>query len=243
MPVFTDGFENNFAPWTGIVADPVSGTPSIVSSPVHHGVKAMSNWLAAVNYAYKTLDADYPHLFVRLYLQVNGLQDAVGRYFKVITLRDASGAVRAQVGLAASGSGVYQWELWVEGVLMQYTDAVVPNHWYCIEIEFDSTTGIHRLYRDGELIITNTTASTAAIREVDVGATEINYWYASAYFDCVAVSETYNGPEVGPTLVTYSSSPITVPATIDGQIVPSGGKIEVPLNSTITVIVPQEVTA
>jgi hypothetical protein len=241
MSVFTDGFENNFASWTGIV-----GTPSIVNTPVHHGTKAMCAWIngTAANYAYKILDKDYPHLFVRLYFQIDALKDAPGRYFKVITLRDASGTVRAQVGIAAQGSGVYMWEFWTE-LAMRYTEAIVPNRWYCIEIEFDGATGVNnRLYRDGELIITNW-SPTASIREVDVGATEVSHWYANLYLDCVAVSETYNGPEVGPTLVTitYSSSPITVSATIDGQIIPSGGKIEVPVNSTITVTVPQEVTA
>lgn len=49
---------------------------------------------------------------------------------------------------------------------------------------------------------------------------------------------------VPPALVTltYQSTPISVPATVNGQVIQSGGFVDLPQGSSVTVIVPPEVT-
>lgn len=190
------GFEtNDFSEFTGTV-----GTPTIVTTTPHHGTYCMKHSCASVNCAYVTLGSSYSNLWVRVYWQVGGLQETSGRNAGIIQLKDSLANVRLVLKYSCTSIGppvVYRWNLTVEGAASLYTETITINTWICLEIEFDADNDKHLFYRDGTLLITNSTASAATINTVEVGTPVANNWNYNALTDCVVVADAGPiGPEV-----------------------------------------------
>ena len=194
--IFSDGFESgDFSAWTG-----TSGTPAIVTTPVHHGSKS-AEFDAGGDVAYKTFTGQ-TILFFRTYARITALPATATFSFMVI--RNAGGSkicelvfrhdadgykIRLYYGFPTSGSQDYIWNYAVDT-------------WYCFEIKFvkaAGTAGEYRVYIDGVERITLTgldTSATTDASRIDIGWTSMSQT-STLNQDCVVVADTYIGVEAG----------------------------------------------
>jgi len=261
MIIFTDDFETgNLSKWDGVYNEPQMSPPDVGSVVVYRGnyaahvhVKSMSSVYAG---CYKNISQK--HVNQRQYIQFtpfNNLNAGSLKFADVARL-DLSDEIQATIERDVAGNTVWELQIKEQGVWSKHPSTIVavPNQWYCVEVEAQAATvggdGIARLYINGVLAVEllNCNFGTAPFDRVYIGLIwtemqcEADY---DVYIDDFALGDSYIGPEGAPPTmakITYQSSPIAVNATIDGQTVPSGGQIEAPLNSSITLTVPSEAT-
>lgn len=203
--LFNDHFENDFTPWTGNT----SGT-SIVTSPVHHGSKAMQaasgSWVE--RYAYKNYDTGYTTIYARIYVRFESDPSAwTSIYF--LKLRDKDGSEFARVGLEV-GSPPADYRRW----RLQYYDGgseyavlsdwltIATATWHCLEMKVvRATSGEYRVYFNDTEVITVTgkdnTAQGTDIDQIRVGIVHstASSSFGNVHVECVVVADAYIGEE------------------------------------------------
>ena len=184
--LFQDGFESgNFSAWTSI-----TGTPTVVTSPVHHGTYAMKRDAGETEYATKNLGASYNNVWIRLYWQTTGIPTI--NYYANTMIGATAITLRYNT---MTGAGTREWELLIDGGYAgTWVNEVTIDTWHCIEVEFDNVDDVHRLYVDGVQRIAYTVATASTVSVVNVGHTAGN-WGFNVFIDCVVVADAYIGPE------------------------------------------------
>jgi hypothetical protein len=148
------------------------------------------------NYVYRTLPSSYAGLFVRSYVRFTALPTPwSGR--NIIDLLDGGSNTRLSAFVVNYG-GSYRWALWA-GTTLTYSAVVNVNQWYCVEVEYNANTDVHRLFIDGSLVLTSNDARSESIGRVAVGSVSQAWgsgWSSGAvgYFDSVVVNTSYIGP-------------------------------------------------
>jgi len=188
MAIFSDGFESgDFSAWTG-----TTGTPTVETSPVHHGTYVMKN-PSGTHSANKTLGAAYAEIFVRVYVRFSALTTATDYGTDIMIVGKASNWAYATTVKAVKLAGPVVFSMFSGGHARTDTDfAVAINTWYCVELKRRTTSGTVDLYINGVL-----KASFAydyyGADTVQVGGTAQQV--SNAYFDCVVVADAYIGTE------------------------------------------------
>ena len=196
--LLSDGFESGTILTTDVPPgawDVIAGTPTIVTSPVHHGVYACQI-NATSEYAYKTLASTYDTLYARAYIRFSSLPTTSGQYIDCIGISPAGfptypSIMRVQHDgtdvkcfirdLYAATSGAYGSTIFIVNTL------------YLVEIKYDRNVA-STLYINGVQETTHTVGSLYA-------QTVILSRYLTAgvsITDCVVIADTYIGPEVAP---------------------------------------------
>jgi hypothetical protein len=198
--IFQSGFETgDFSEWTG-----TNGSPTIVTSPVHHGsYAALCNSESRI---YKTFSSQNV-VYFRFYVQTSGVPTSSGQWIHIATVwvgTDESIQIRIQHDGTSPKFALRNWKY---GILVYGTTTVQSNTWYCVEVKAHNIgygTG-DILYVNGVQEATDGTSNGAggALTEVDVKQ-YTEYGYKNIYFDCVVVADTYIGPEVAVVTVTDS---------------------------------------
>ena len=195
--IFSDGFESgDFTAWTG-----TAGTPTIVTTPVHHGTYAAQLQAGeGVNkFVYKDLGATYQTLYARLYWRISVLP-AVNKFVDLIDLTAGQGAYSAVADVGyGQVSGVFNWYYRLLGNYYQgYVETISVDTWYCIELKclVSATIGEIRVWINGVERITQTGLNTGS---TNLGRMYAMFyqapWATNAFADCVVVADTYIGPE------------------------------------------------
>jgi hypothetical protein len=197
--LFSDGFESgDFSAWTAI-----GGSPTIVTSPVHHGFYAMQTNVLG-NYCYKNFTQSLTtHL--RAYVRYSGSL-ANGQYIAFLWLSDYVAGKNMGIVQIYNDAGTYKWRLRIMspniGVFVSNQQLPSPDTWYCVELEVTAgTSGEYRVYINGSELtdVTHTGLNTGSngARRAYVGQVD-GYSGLTITIDCVAVADTYIGPEVPP---------------------------------------------
>ena len=191
--VFTDGFETgDFSQWSGTV-----GAPTIVTSPVHHGLYAAQ----AVNNGsqiYKNMTTT-DEVYCRMYWRYSGSLSS-GEKIMIMWLSSLYSNFMG-VYLTNDG-GTYKWAIrdmknWTD---YYYSSQQLPSAdtWYCVESRAKATAdGIMALYIDGNEL----TDITLTGFNDSVGVTSVRLFGEDGssgitqVADCVVVANSYIGPE------------------------------------------------
>jgi DNA-directed RNA polymerase subunit RPC12/RpoP len=192
--IFQDGFESgDFSAWTG-----TSGTPTIVTSPVHHGSYAAQ---AGNNqYFYKNIAA-YNELYYRFYINFSSL--TADTHSDIAQINDISTPQRLVYATIKTYAGVIDFAL-LDAVASVFYDtgvAVSTGQWYCIEIAYlRAVSGFLKMWVDGTLKVdvSKDTSSQNQANNIRGGNQYIGGIGFVAVYDCVVVADTYIGPEVPP---------------------------------------------
>jgi hypothetical protein len=190
--IFQDGFESgDFSAWTG-----TNGSPSIVTSPVHHGTYA-AQADAQYEYWYKTF-SEQTVVYVRFYFRLSALI-----YFEMLNVITATGTIGILSPLA-TGNIRYTYKNGTTDEYLPswegYAAGLKPDTWYCIEIKhtISGTNGEIQMWLDG------TSIGSVSGKDTD-NYGNINQILMGRYYgagtctvtcDCVVVADTYIGPEV-----------------------------------------------
>jgi hypothetical protein len=192
---FNNGFEEgNFSAWTS-----TTGSPTIVTDPVHHGTYAMrviGNNAGSADYASKNISFGSANpRFLRTYLYFDDLgdEDYTGNILGIYYYDSCLGGFIVRFdGSKNVIRVVYSDTLGANG-----TTDLQEDTWYCFEIEQKngSGDGYVKIYLDDNLEAENTgltiTSTPASIR---VGINS-DYKGPTIIFDCVVVADAYIGPE------------------------------------------------
>jgi hypothetical protein len=194
--VFSDGFESgDFSAWTG-----TNGSPTVVTSPVHHGTRAMQADTSSVEQAYKTLPG-YSTLYERCYVYFTNLPTN-GNLISILELLSLSGSQVDVVLGVKNWSGTLKWGLtWCNAVTDETIYfATTPNPttgvWYCIELKVTCSATAYdwQFWVDGTSLKTGTRGITpGTIDTARVGAWDKSEAITN-YVDCVVVADTYIEP-------------------------------------------------
>ena len=193
--VFTDGFETgDFSQWTGTVGSP---KPTIVTSPVHHGLYAAQ----AVNNGsqiYKNMTTT-DEVYCRMYWRYSGSLSS-GEKIMIMWLSSLYSNFMG-VYLTNDG-GTYKWAIrdmknWTD---YYYSSQQLPSAgtWYCVEARAKANVdGVMALYIDGHEL----TDITLTGFNDSVGVTSVRLFGEDGssgitqVADCVVVANSYIGPE------------------------------------------------
>ncbi|PVX25433.1 MAG: hypothetical protein CW691_04625, partial [Candidatus Bathyarchaeum sp.] len=188
---FSDGFESgNFEQWTGtstpsptIVEVPHCGTYSILRDDDNER-------------CYKYLPSSSSVIHVRAYWKLSVLP-TTGNYSIVFRAYNAS-ATRVTVEYW-NDAGTYKWRLFLSesGESDTYTQTVDVDTWYCLEVRYDATSNLHKLWVDSAEVISFSSTVTESMDRISIGYNSANWWTHNEYIDCVEVADTYIGPESG----------------------------------------------
>jgi len=207
--LFSDGFESgDFSAWTG-----TTGTPIIVSDPVHHGSYA-AEFNASGDYCSKTLGADYTTCYYRAYIRFDTLPPVANDFTTLMMMKDGATTICETRTRNLSGDAQIQFVWYKPSTDTLYYDANWSvDTWYCLEIKYyrHATLGEYRVYLDGVNVISKTAIDTTGVAGVDtiiLGRVSSNgAWTPTIYGDCVVVADAYIGPEAGgPTNYPRSAS-------------------------------------
>jgi photosystem II stability/assembly factor-like uncharacterized protein len=206
---FINGFESgDFSAWDG-----VKGTggenQSVVTTDPHHGAyhaaftsDGSGGWEAS-----RCWKATFKvtTLYMRVYVKVtqNGIQDVGDRFFFIIY---AGNAIVGWAGWWKDLDGQIKWALCLynNGKYPYVLGSIVNiNQWYCVELAayMHATNGWAKLYINGNLECQLTNKNTSGGLNwcrVFVGLAELtNCGPTTVYVDCVVISSTYIGLELG----------------------------------------------
>jgi PKD repeat protein len=190
--LFEDGFESgDFVKWSYVTG------ATVTSGDAHHGTyKAVLDAGGEYAQAYFTA-APRDHMFMRAYVRFDDLPTSGDT-----TVLGLMGSGRYPVNLAVGvNGGVVKWKLTCYGGVSggKYSTMMLPaaDTWYCVEVEgkaYSTTAAESRVWINGTELtdITQTGLNNdAKIDRCYIGwTTAVPRWY-----DCVAVDETYIGPE------------------------------------------------
>jgi hypothetical protein len=207
--IFSDGFESgDFSAWTS-----TSGTPTIVTSPVHHGTYA-ARFDASAEYITKTFTA-VNLIYVRVYFQsANYPGSNTDDRFTVFRVGTTGGTYPHFIQWRRDSYGNVCWRVSPVGGATRniYNPAPTLNTWYCVEImcKIGTTDGEARTYINGVEVDAQTGLNNAgggSIDKVQVGLTSVVGTVPTTTEDCVVVADTYIGPEAeGPQEINLSFS-------------------------------------
>jgi len=238
--LFGDDFRTgNFNAWTGI-----SGSPTIVTSPVHNGTYAMSI-NAPFTAVYKNI-AGQSTIFYRAYFYVA----AVGGEVIFQALTSAAWDELASIVRTSSGFLGLYFRSGSDMINVNSATAFPLGEWVSIEIKMvvHATVGEYRVYLNGNEItdLTQTGLNTSNYGNIAVIIAGTGWIQSTAtvYIADVVASDAYIGPALPPTnfTLTYQSNPIVVPCTVNGQTLNPNSSIQVPSGTSIIISVPSEVT-
>jgi len=192
--LFDDGFESgNLASWSG-----TSGSPTVVSSTVHHGSYAL-RCDSSGELVYKTGLLGYSTVYTRFYVQINALP-ASGQSVKIAKATNTRLSPIWELYFTRSEAGTLQIRFKssvpsTRDQTQRFDYAI--NTWYCFEVKYSqSADGEYRVWLDGVEIISRTGVDTSGR---GFGRLELGIQWASyavtTHHDCVAISETYIGQE------------------------------------------------
>jgi len=199
MAIFSDGFESgDFSAWTG-----TTGTPTVETSPVHHGTYVMKN-PSGTHYVNKTLGAAYAEIFVRVYARFSALTTDTDYGTEIMKVGKATNWNYATLVRAVKTAGPVVFMMSSGAHARVDTDvAIAIDTWYCVELKRRTTSGTVDLYINGVL-----EASFAYdyydADTVQVGGTAQQV--SNAYFDCVVVADAYIGTEAAGVTVKKGSN-------------------------------------
>jgi hypothetical protein len=193
--IFSDGFESgNFSAWTG-----TNGSPSIVTSPVHHGSYA-AQADAQYEYWYKTFNGQNT-VYVRFYFRLSARI-----YFEMFYIYAGSNSIGTLM-ILSNGNIRYRYKNGASDAYLPswdgYAANLQTNTWYCIEIKhtISGTNGEIQMWLNGNSIASASGKDTdnyGNINQILMGR-----YYGSGTctvtFDCVVVADTYIGPEAAET--------------------------------------------
>jgi hypothetical protein len=189
--LFSDGFENDFTPWTS-----TGGTPTIVTDPVHHGAKAM-NGNASGDYASKTVTAQ-THIFARGYFRWDAYPSSGTTIYFMRLAHAGTNEIDLRIQPSGAKAIVAGWSR--RGLSLGGSTLLDLNVWYCIEVEYlVAVSGYCKVYLNGNLEINSSgdTSLSVDIDEVQVGPYEANTVDPfNEYVDCVVIADAYIGVEV-----------------------------------------------
>jgi hypothetical protein len=215
--IFAHGFEGgDFGtdPNTGYAWTGTDGSPTVVTSPVHHGSYA-AQFDASEEVCYKTLSQTLSTIYYRIYIRFSAdVGDTADDRFPFLqiynnTARDDENMIMELYRWNIWGTK--SWRLWAleSGTLGARAESDTPvfvaNQWYCIEVKvvISGTVGEYHVYFDGteetnlrRLNVDNDDRGNAGI--VQTGIRFIVGPVPTVNVDCVVVADTYIGPEVPP---------------------------------------------
>ncbi len=190
MPIISSGWETGEITDGGIWVK--VGSPTVVTSPVHHGTYAMQ--CTAVRYfVYKMINQ--ATFFMRVYIRFTSFPSLNTRANEVTVY---NGSYDNNVILYIYGSASAP-NFFLDVPSGDYDSGVSAslNTWYCLEIErkVGAGNGIANLWIDGVLKVEKTTETiTGNAAEIDVGISS----YTGAHtcvVDCAVGADAYIGPE------------------------------------------------
>ena len=193
--IFSDGFESGTilttddppGAWTS-----ATGTPTVLTTPVHHGIYVMKN-SSGTNCVTKTLASAYATIFVRVYAWFSALTTATDYGTDIMIVGKASNWNYATTVKAVKLAGPVVFSMFSGGHARTDTDfAVAINTWYCVELKRRTTSGTVDLYINGVL------KASFAYDYYDADTVQIGgnaQQVSVAYFDCVVVADAYIGEE------------------------------------------------
>ncbi|MCW3999598.1 MAG: hypothetical protein NWE93_05115 [Candidatus Bathyarchaeota archaeon] len=225
--LFSDGFASaDFSAWTGTKSYRSGVSASLQSATALDDSYAMKVAVADGSgengvCIYKDLTTKYAAINARVYMRLNGnpASDAKLEVFGFSSDGWIPNTVGAQVNIHGSG-GAAQWQVdyYRNGWQTAIFGTVIPDKWYCVELKLviGRGTGETRLYIDEAEVFTQTgltnTAPGSSVRYFCLGVDdEFGGNNLNAFFDAVALSQSYIGPiSVLPT-PTPSPSPSPTP--------------------------------
>ena len=213
--LFSDGFESgSFSAWTGAKSYNSGLTSSVQTTTTYNGTYAMK--VAVADGAresgvceYKDLGNSYTSIDARVYVQLS----AIPKNWSVLEIFGFSnngwlpGAVGTRVDIV-NNNGTLQWRLnyYNNGWQSAFSGPININTWYSVEVKLvlGSGTGETHLYINGVEVAAQTgltnTAPGSSVRYLSLGVDdEAGSNTLNAYFDSVAVSDGYIGPDPTPT--------------------------------------------
>lgn len=188
---FNGGFESGeFNDWTG-----TSGTPTIVTDPVHHGRYA-AQADAAYDYWYETF-AEQTVVYVRFYFRISALIS-----FELLDIRTSSSTI-GYVNILSGGSIRYVYKNGITNEFLPgfsgYPAGIQPDTWYCIEVKhtISGTDGEVEMWFNGTSVASVTGKDTDNYG--NIVQMRMGRYYGpgtcAVTCDCVVVADTYIGPE------------------------------------------------
>lgn len=194
--IFNDGFESgDFSAW-----DSTTGSPTIVTDPVHHGTYAMEATGTAGIYATKTISETT--VFVRAYFKWSTLYSYPGSDNSVTS------PIRLQIG-ASIATKLNVWSDYVRGYIAgQFyggSATISTGEWHCLEVKYvvSLTAGELGVWLDGEEVFTVKAQDTGSttVDTVNIGLCDYSTISTTVNVDCVVVADAYIGPETAETLI------------------------------------------
>lgn len=192
--IFSDGFESgSYSAWTG-----TTGSPTVQSSIIHHGIYA-ANFSGATQNCYVQFGTAYTTIYARYYAYVTAISTVA---YTSLTHFARSGVGQLFALRVTNNTGVTYWSISTTEtgptyVSKDFASPISLNTWYCIEIKWtNGTSHGAQLWIDGSSLGTNDgTTVTNDCNQLYIEATNLP---ASSYVysDCVFVASTYIGPEV-----------------------------------------------
>lgn len=198
--IFSDGFESgNFSAWTG-----TSGTPTIVTDPVHHGSYAMN--CNAIEFTYLTLVSGKRTVFIRAYVRLPNLIGTDTYYVMMLEFRNNAGFL-CRAGAVRSGANML-WRLLYHKAGANYAvvsaTALVAGQFYCLELTMTCSSADGQLDGSYQVYVNNAELADLAQLNVDTDYTTVDLVRAGgvsqdgvdvSIVDCVVVADAYIGPE------------------------------------------------
>jgi DNA-directed RNA polymerase subunit RPC12/RpoP len=205
--IFSDGFESgDFSAWTNTY-----GTPTIITSPVHHGTYA-ANFNANGEYIRKEIATTSP-IYLRSYVRWDANPASSGQNVQLEGISIYTGTVCASLYLYNDGTDVvWRGHCRISASDNYYNSALQKNPsvntWYCIEITVSTGNPAywHFWVNGSELTdIAESGSQGYDMNYVLVGQKSSNYT-VNIDVDCVVVADAYIGPEEEGTLVEVADS-------------------------------------
>ena len=219
MVLFSNGFEEgDFSAWTY-----VSGSPSVVTSPIHHGTYA-GKFNAGSQFVYKQITA-IGTVFARCYFQTSALPTWSNPSILTIYNTD-DWVIVADARLVKDGSNVVFQLAYRNSasatITVNSATLCATNTWYCVELYWNkNTVGGAVLYVDDSSVATAGAGTTADKNAnwIIVGS-RVNDESATNHIDCVVVADAYIGPEATSSYSpkTRSSLPNTMMTLLNSKI-------------------------
>lgn len=187
--LFSDGFESgDFSEWTG-----TSESPAVVEEP-HCGTYSVRRDSQG-DRAYAYLPSSYSIVYFRIYWKTDTLP-STDTHTMPLRIYNSEGISLHLYYEDVGGTKRWRLEVSETGDDDIYEQTVSTNTWYCIEVCYDATNDIHKLWIDDVERISFSSSVSTLMGRVSVGNYfESDFYSHNEYIDCVVVADTYLGPE------------------------------------------------
>jgi len=201
--IFEDGFETgDYSAWTGTVVDP-GVTLEVSTEQAHHGTysskvvippgQATYSWGCSY-YQFSNMTTFYYRFYVYITqfpLEWNLIASAHEAGFYNEQCRFEIEDVYMRIRYRDAGTSVY-------GTPFEHGMAL--NTWHCLEghVFRDAVNGEARVWIDGieKWSVTGLSNDDKPLTEIRIGVQNLGDRPMTIYYDCVAVADTYIGPEI-----------------------------------------------